>query len=45
MDAVWNFSSTSDLMLIRIELNCVNIDYEVGRLDYYVLLLLLLKVL
>ena len=45
MDAVWNFSSTSDLMLIRIELNGVNIDYEVGRLDYYVLLLLLLKVL
>lgn len=32
MDAVWNFSSTSNLMLIRIELNCVNIDYEVGEI-------------
>ena len=32
MDAVWNFSTTSDLMLMRIELNCVNIDYEVGEI-------------
>lgn len=32
MDAVWNFSTTSDLMLIRIKLNCVNIDYEMGEI-------------
>lgn len=32
MDDVWNFSTASDLMLIRIELNCVNIDYELGEI-------------
>ena len=32
MDAVWNFSTTLDLMLMRIELNCVNTNYEVGEI-------------
>ena len=44
MDAVWNFSTTSDLMLMRIELNCVNIDYEVGEIGLLCVVVVVVEV-